>query len=79
MDPELVPEMINGRYGWEVDKTYLRSLGRETILMEREFNRRAGFTPAADRIPEWMQTEKLAPKNAVFDVPDTELDAIYDV
>ena len=77
MDAELVPEMINGRYGWEVDKSYLRNLGRETILMEREFNRRAGFTSAADRIPEWMQVEQLAPKNAVFDVPDAELDTIY--
>ena len=32
--------------------------------------RAAGFTPADDRIPEWMTVEPLPPHNAVFDVPE---------
>ena len=61
-----------------VPETYLRDLGRESILMEREFNKLAGFTEKDDRIPEWMTSEQLTPTNAVFDVPEAELDAIFD-
>ena len=78
LDPALVPDLINGRYGWGVGTDYLRELGRETILLEREYNRLAGFTSADDRIPEWMTAEPLPPTDSVFDVPDQELDAIYD-
>ena len=51
---------------------------RESILMEREFNQRAGFTRADDRLPEWMTREKLPPTNAVFDVPEDEMDGIFE-
>jgi aldehyde:ferredoxin oxidoreductase len=77
LDPSLVPDLIRARYGWETGPNYLRELGRETILLEREYNRQAGFTAADDRVPEWMVTEPLSPTNCVFDVPDRELDAIY--
>ncbi len=78
VDPTLIPELVNGRYGWDMEPDYLQQLGLECIRMEREFNRRAGFTAADDRIPEWMTVEPLSPLNSVFDVPDEELDAIFD-
>jgi aldehyde:ferredoxin oxidoreductase len=78
LEPSIIPDLINGRYGWGVSADYLRELGRQTILMEREFNQRAGFTAKDDRIPEWMTKEALTPTNAVFDVPEAELDAIFD-
>ncbi len=78
MDKILVRDLVNGQYGWGVGDDYLTELGRETILMEREFNRRAGLTAADDRLPEWMTQERLPPTGAVFDVPDEELDAIFD-
>lgn len=78
LDPTIVPDLVNGRYGWGVGPTYLRELGRETILLEREYNRLAGFTPADDRIPKWMQREALPPMCSVFDVAEDELDRIYD-
>jgi aldehyde:ferredoxin oxidoreductase len=61
-----------------VGSGYLAELGRETILLEREFNRAAGFTPADDRLPEWMTEEALPPLDTVFDVPAVELDALHD-
>nr|MBN1228937.1 aldehyde ferredoxin oxidoreductase [Anaerolineae bacterium] len=76
--PDMVRDLINARYGWTVDNDYLVELGRKTILLEREFNRLAGFTAKDDRIPEWMTREPLAPTNAVFDVPDEDLDSIFD-
>jgi len=56
----------------------LQELGLETIQLEREFNRRAGFTAADDRLPEWMTEEALTPTGAVFDVPAADLDGVFD-
>jgi aldehyde:ferredoxin oxidoreductase len=55
----------------------LQELGRMTLQLEREFNRRAGFTKADDRLPEWMTEEPLAPTQAVFDVTDDDLDGVF--
>jgi aldehyde:ferredoxin oxidoreductase len=76
--PETIRDLLNARYGWDIPDTILRDLGRETLKLERHFNWLAGFTKADDRIPEWMTREKFPPHNAVFDVPDGELDAIFD-
>ncbi len=73
-----IPDLLNARYGWGVDEEILLELGRTTLILERTFNREAGFTPADDRIPEWMKEEALAPTNAVFDVPDDDLDSVFD-
>ena len=78
LEPTLVPELINAQYGWGVGDNYLREVGRQTILLEREFNRRAGFTEADDRIPAWMTRESLPPTHAVFDVADADLDSIFE-
>ena len=76
--PETIYELVNARYGTDYDIGLLQDLGRETIGYEREFNRRAGFTKADDRLPEWMIREPLPPHNTVFDVPGEELDSIFD-
>jgi aldehyde:ferredoxin oxidoreductase len=57
---------------------YLTELGKQTIEMELEFNRGAGFTKAHDRLPEWMTREPLPPHNPVFNVPTEELDKIFE-
>ena len=76
--PTAIPELIKARYGWDVPADYLQVLGRETIKMEREWNKQAGFTKKDDRLPEYMTREPLPPNNPVFDVSEEELDTIYD-
>jgi len=76
--PGALRDLINGRYGWSVGDDILAELGRETLILEREFNRAAGFVSADDRLPEWMTTEALPPHNTVFDVPSEELDTLFD-
>ncbi|HRQ36532.1 MAG TPA: aldehyde ferredoxin oxidoreductase C-terminal domain-containing protein [Chloroflexota bacterium] len=76
--PGAIRDLLNARYGWQVGDAILQELGRQTIELEREFNRRAGFTAAHDRLPEWMTREPLKPTNAVFDVPHEHLDTIFD-
>jgi len=75
--PETIPALLNARYGWDVGDDILGEIGRETLSLEREFNRRAGFTAKDDRMPKWMTTEPLPPHNAVFDVSPKELDSLF--
>jgi len=75
--PESIRDLINARYGWQVGTDFLQVLGREVLLLEREFNRRAGFTREDDRVPEWMRREALPPTGAVFDVADEDLDSVF--
>lgn len=77
-DPQVIPAFLNSRYGWEVGGDFFGNLGRESLKLEREFNRRAGFTAAHDRLPEWMTRESLPPHNTVFDVPEEDLDNLFD-
>ena len=75
----VVKRLLAARYGWDdLPDSILAELGKETTRMEREFNRRAGFTAKDDRIPEWMTKEAVPPHNSVFDVPDEELDKIFE-
>ncbi len=73
-----VKRLLEARYGWQgLPDNILQELGKQTIKMEREFNRRAGFTAKDDRIPAWMTREPLPPHNSVFDVPEDALDGIF--
>ncbi|MFQ5596215.1 MAG: aldehyde ferredoxin oxidoreductase C-terminal domain-containing protein [Anaerolineae bacterium] len=77
-DLTMIRDLVNGRYGWGVGDNYLKEIGQETLRLEREFNRQAGFNEVDDRLPEWMTEEPLAPLNTVFDVPAEDLDTIFD-
>jgi aldehyde:ferredoxin oxidoreductase len=77
-NPQLMVDMINGIYGWECSKEELDRLYRDVLRDEIEFNRCAGITAADHRIPEYMRDEPLPPHNATFDIPDSELDAVFD-
>jgi aldehyde:ferredoxin oxidoreductase len=46
--------------------------------MERDFNLKAGFTTADDRLPDFMKEEKIPPHHVSFTVPDEELDRLFE-
>jgi aldehyde:ferredoxin oxidoreductase len=75
--PDTIRDLLKGQHGIEVGDNPLRELGIETLRLEREFNKAAGFTTADDRLPEWMTIEPLPPTNAVFDVPEEDLDGVF--
>jgi len=75
--PETIRDLLNSRYDWNINDDILQVLGRESLKLEREFNRRAGFTNAADRLPEWMTREPLPPHNVIFDVSEEDLDGLF--
>jgi aldehyde:ferredoxin oxidoreductase len=76
--PQLMLDMINGIYGWGWTLEDYDRFNRDVLRTELEFNRRAGITQKDYRIPEYMREEPLPPHNAVFDVPDSELDSVFD-
>jgi len=75
--PETIRDLLHARYDWDVNADILQVLGRESLKLEREFNRRAGFTNADDRLPEWMTRTPLPPHNVVFDVSEEDLDGLF--
>ena len=75
---DAICEMLTGFYGRTFTADDFLDLGKDTLAAERKFNAAAGFTAADDRLPDFFKTEKLAPHDATFDVPDEELDKVYD-
>jgi aldehyde:ferredoxin oxidoreductase len=75
----VVKRLLAARYGWDdLPDNILQELGKQTIKMEREFNKRAGFTAKDDRLPEWMTREAIPENGSVFDVSGDVLDHIFD-
>jgi aldehyde:ferredoxin oxidoreductase len=72
-----IVDMVNAKYGLSLTGDDVGALGQRVLTMERDFNTRAGFTAADDRLPEFFKIEKLPPHNEVFDVPDEELDTVF--
>lgn len=77
-DLGVVADLLKARWGVETTPERLRREAWETVLLERGFNRRAGFTPAHDRLPEFFEEEINPANGQVFDVPEDTLRRIYD-
>ncbi len=74
---DAICEMLAALKGRPFGAEEFLALGKQTLTRERAFNRAAGFTSAQDRLPDFFRTEKLAPHGATFDVPDEELDQVF--
>ena len=75
--PALV-RMINARFGIDLSADDVTSLGKSILKTEHEFNLRAGFTAADDRLPEFFRTEPIAPHNVVWDMDDAQIDTFWE-
>ena len=54
-------DALNSAFDVDLDPNYMNALGRETLLMEIEFNKKAGFTEDDDILPQFFYDEKLPP------------------
>lgn len=75
--PALI-DLINACCGLSLTGDDVVNLGQYVLKTERAFNQAAGFTEKDDRLPEFFQSEELAPHNVVFDFTDDEIDAFWD-
>jgi aldehyde:ferredoxin oxidoreductase len=73
----LLTKMINGLYGTKMTEDEYVQMGKDVMKQERAFNIAAGIGPEMDRLPDWMTREPLPPTNAVFDVPQAEVDDFW--
>ncbi len=71
-------ESVNGVLGTDLTVDDIGDIGMSILKIEREFNKKAGFTKEDDRLPEFMREEKLPPSGEVFDIPDEELDKVFE-
>ncbi len=74
---EGVVESLNGVLGANLTVDDVAPIGKSIIDIELDFNKKAGFTPMDDRLPEFFMEEKLPPHNTVFDVSDDDLDSVF--
>jgi len=70
-------DMINAQYGLSLTATDVDDLGKYVLKVERDFNKRAGFTNAHDRLPEFFEYEPLPPHNQVWDFTPEEIDEVF--
>jgi len=74
---EFLKNLINARYGLNVDVEDLVKIGREALRTELKFNEGAEVN-SAHSVPEFIRNESLAPTGSVFDVDSDEIAKIWD-
>jgi len=77
--PELLTNLFKAALGWEMTLADIRMYGARILDMERAFNEKSGASEKLRKFPEFMREEPLPPNNSVFDIPDEELEGIWDV
>ncbi len=70
-------DMLNSFYGGTLTGDDVAALGKSVLKSERDFNARAGFTAAHDRLPEFFKKEPLPPHGVTFTVQDEDLDTLF--
>ncbi|MEM7348180.1 MAG: aldehyde ferredoxin oxidoreductase C-terminal domain-containing protein, partial [Chloroflexota bacterium] len=75
---EFIVDAINHAHGTELTEAFFLELGRDTLRLEAEFNKAAGFTADDDELPAFFYTEPLHPSNHVARFHGHEVHDIYD-
>ncbi len=70
-------DLLNACYGLNFTGDSVVAFGKKILGMEREFNKRAGFTSQQDRLPDYFKTQPIPPHNVTFMVKDEDLDKVY--
>lgn len=75
---DLVIDLLNARFGWDLDQSWFEKMSVETLKDEHRFNELAGFTRVHDRLPECFTERALPELGTVFDVPEEDLDHLLE-
>lgn len=62
---DMIATAINNAVDTDLDASFFEKLGRDTLRLEDEFNRAAGFTVDDDELPAFFYEEPLPPSNKV--------------
>jgi aldehyde:ferredoxin oxidoreductase len=75
---EFLASAINAAHGTQLTKDFFEPLGQETLRLEHEFNRQAGFTAADDELPAFFYSEPLPPTNHVARFHGSDVHDMYE-
>jgi len=78
-EPELLAEMVNGRFGWGVSFADIAVAAAETLAVEHAFNDGAGVSDRMCDVPEFMRTEPLPPHGTIYDIDHEEMSSIWEI
>ena len=62
---DFIIDAINNALGTELQSLSIEDLGAETLHLEHEFNRAAGFSDEDDELPAFFYEEPLPPMDRV--------------
>jgi aldehyde:ferredoxin oxidoreductase len=73
-----IADAANAAHGTSLTPDFFEALGREALRLEREFNRRAGFTEQDDELPEFFYEEPVPPTNHVARFHASDVHGMYE-
>jgi aldehyde:ferredoxin oxidoreductase len=74
--PELsqICDLIRAVHSHECLPEQIRRMAIKTLRIERDFNRKAGFGPAHDRLSEYFHTTENVDTGTICDIPESEIE-----
>ena len=73
-----VMNSINAMHGTNLSEDWYFRLGKDTLRMEHEFNKQAGFDVADDDLPAFFYDEPLAPTNQTARFHGADVQGMYE-
>lgn len=75
---EFLAAALNAAHGTSLTSEFFEALGRETLRLEQEFNRQAGFTERDDELPAFFYSEPVPPTNRVARFHGGDVHGMYE-
>jgi aldehyde:ferredoxin oxidoreductase len=74
---QFLADTLNAAHGTSLTTDFFEALGRETLKLEAEFNRQAGFTEKGDELPAFFYSEPVPPTNHVARFHGADVHGMY--
>ena len=65
-------------FGVPFDASDLKRIPEEVLRLEMKFNRRAGLNTTAERLPDFIYSERIEPAETLFDVEPDAMEKIFE-
>ncbi|MEM6526744.1 MAG: aldehyde ferredoxin oxidoreductase C-terminal domain-containing protein [Chloroflexota bacterium] len=75
---DFIIDSLNAAHGTDLTPEFFRQLGKEVLVLEKEFMVRAGFTAEDDELPDFFYKEALEPADRVARFHGEEVHDMYE-